>query len=448
MELRLVTLLMSCVLGALVLRWIGPDSASSAFAWTGAFLGLFAWFFWDQTQFNRLQNWLSAIELERDPPSYGLWGELSARIRRVLRNRDQVIDDERRRLQEFLAALQASPNGVMLLNAQDRIEWCNQTAASHFGLDVERDMQQAIGNLVREPGFAAYLARRNFAQAVLMYGRRSTPGKPVRLSVQLHPYGQGRALLLSTDVTALEQAESMRREFVANVSHEIRTPLTVLSGFVETLQDLELEPAERRSYVALMGQQTERMQTLVADLLMLSRLEGSPAPAASEWTSTTELMQQLEQDAWALSHVMGADTPQSLIFRCDFDGALAGSNSEIRSAMGNLVSNAVRYTPAGGRIDVLMQAAEDGGLRFMVKDTGSGIAPEHLGRLTERFYRVDRSRSRESGGTGLGLAIVKHVAQRHGARLDIASTLGKGSAFTLTFPPQRVRAGESAGQRR
>ena len=449
MELRFFSLLFSCVLGALVARWLSPAGVAAQFSWLGAFVGLLVWFVWDQSQFNRLQNWLSAVDSEREPPTKGLWGELSARIRRLLRIRDRALDEERKRLQEFLSALQASPNGVMLLNEEDQIDWCNQTAASHFGLDVERDLQQAIGNLVREPGFTNYLARRDLTQSVLMYGRRSTPSKPVRLSVRLHPYGKGRTLLLSTDVTALEQAESMRREFVANVSHEIRTPLTVLSGFVETLQDLELDPVERRGYIDLMAQQTERMQTLVSDLLMLSRLEGSPVPSALEWTSTVDLMKQLEQDAWALSHVMGANTAQRLDFRCEFDGELAGSNSEIRSAMGNLVSNAIRYTPAGGHIEVILCPSESAGVLFMVKDTGGGIAPEHLGRLTERFYRVDRSRSRETGGTGLGLAIVKHVAQRHGARLDIASTVGQGSTFTLNFPAQRVRAsarGVNAGK--
>ena len=440
MEMRFFSLIFCFIAGALLGRWLSPDLVASQLAWLGALTGVLAWFIWDQLQFNRLQNWLSAVDGASTPPSTGLWGDLSGRVRRQLRQRDRAVEDERRRLKDFLSALQASPNGVMLLNRQDAIEWCNQTAADHFGLDSQRDLLQTIGNLVREPGFAQYLASRDFSHGVLMYGRYSTASKPVKLSVQLHPYGGGRALLLSVDVTAMEQAESMRREFVANVSHEIRTPLTVLSGFVETLQTLELEPAERKQYLELMAQQAQRMQTLVSDLLMLSKLEGSPPPPLTQRTSTVELMRQLEQDAWALSHVMGASTTQTLDFRCEFDGELSGSNNEIRSAMGNLVSNAVRYTPAGGRIEVHLSQRADGGLQFVVKDTGPGIAPEHLGRLTERFYRVDRSRSRETGGTGLGLAIVKHVAQRHGGSLSIASTMGWGSSFTLNFPAQRVSA--------
>lgn len=444
MEMRFFSLIFCFVAGALLGRWLSPGVAASQIAWLGALLGVLAWFIWDQMQFNRLQNWLSAVTQKTTPPSFGLWGELSARVRRQLRQRDREIEDEKRRLKDFLSALQASPNGVMMLNSQDAIEWCNQTAADHFGLDPQRDLLQTIGNLVREPGFAQYLASRDFSHGVLMYGRFSTASKPVKLSVQLHPYGGGRALLLSTDVTAMEQAESMRREFVANVSHEIRTPLTVLSGFVETLQTLDLETAERKQYLDLMAQQAQRMQTLVSDLLMLSRLEGSPPPPLTQRTLTVELMRQLEQDAWALSHVMGASTAQTLDFRCEFDAELFGSNNEIRSAMGNLVSNAVRYTPAGGRIEVRLSQGSNGGLQFVVKDTGPGIAPEHLGRLTERFYRVDRSRSRETGGTGLGLAIVKHVAQRHGGNLSISSTLGQGSSFALNFPAQRVSAVLSA----
>jgi two-component system phosphate regulon sensor histidine kinase PhoR len=260
------------------------------------------------------------------------------------------------------------------------------------------------------------------------------------LSVQLHPYGEGRKLLLSRDITALEQAEAMRRDFVANVSHEIRTPLTVLAGFVETLQTLNLNESERQQYLALMAQQADRMQTLVSDLLTLSKLEGSVPPGLDTHVAVPKLMRQLEADALALSEVMGiaGDTDHQFEFSCAFEGGLAGSAGEMFSAMSNLISNAVRYTPAGGRITVSIRHQADGCLAFSVADTGPGIATEHLGRLTERFYRVDRSRSRETGGTGLGLAIVKHVAQRHGATLAIESTVGKGSRFTLTFPASRV----------
>jgi two-component system phosphate regulon sensor histidine kinase PhoR len=267
----------------------------------------------------------------------------------------------------------------------------------------------------------------------------------VTLAVQLHHYGDGRKLLLSRDITLVEQAEAMRRDFVANVSHEIRTPLTVLGGFVETLQTLKLSDSERRGYLDLMAQQAERMQTLVNDLLTLSKIEGSPPPSLDNAVLVASLMCQLEHDAKALSCALaeGDGEVQQISFVCGFDGSLLGARSELLSAMSNLVSNAVRYTPRDGKIAIRLAPSEkDGALVFSVSDTGPGIAKEHLGRLTERFYRVDRSRSRETGGTGLGLAIVKHVAQRHGTKLVIDSTVGQGSVFSLIFPPQRVQPGK------
>jgi two-component system phosphate regulon sensor histidine kinase PhoR len=275
-----------------------------------------------------------------------------------------------------------------------------------------------------------------------MPGRGHSPAHPLRLSVHLHPYGEGRRLLLSRDVTAVEQAEAMRRDFVANVSHEIRTPLTVLSGFVETLQTLPLDAAEQARYLDLMAQQATRMQSLVSDLLMLSRLEGSPLPGAGDGQSMRLLAQQLEQEGRALSAVLNPPTAgpaQQLVFEPAPEGELAGSGSELHSALSNLVSNAVRYTPAGGTVRSGWRILDDGRAEFFVQDSGPGIAPEHIPRLTERFYRVDRSRSRDTGGTGLGLAIVKHVVQRHGAELKIESTPGKGSRFAIIFPASRVR---------
>lgn len=399
-----------------------------------------AWVLLDSAREARFLNWLHLDRATDDGPKSGTWGDITDRVRRMLRARERQTEDSQARLQDFLSALQASPNGVMLLDGEARIEWCNQTSAAHFGLDLQRDLMQTIGNLVREPGFATYLAKGDFGSSLTMPGRDSNPLRPVILSVQLHPYGDGRKLLLSRDITVLEQAEAMRRDFVANVSHEIRTPLTVLAGFVETLQTLRLEESERQQYLALMAQQADRMQTLVNDLLTLSKLEGSPPPGVESQVAVPALMRQLEADALALSQVMGeaGDTDHRFAFDCAFDGFLAGTATELLSAMGNLVSNAVRYTPAGGNILVSVRQRADGCVVFSVADTGPGIAAEHLGRLTERFYRVDRSRSRETGGTGLGLAIVKHVAQRHGATLTIDSTVGKGSVFTLTFPAARV----------
>ena len=408
-------------------------------ALSGALCAGYVWLLLDGLRGMRVLAWLKADAVSELRLGSGIWGEVYDRVRRLLRVSQRQRQESDARLQDFLAALQASPNGVVLLDAEMRMEWFNHTAAGHFGFDLQRDVLQHFGNLVRDPGLAAYMAARDFSHDVAMPSRSNSSSKPVQLSVHVHLYGQGRMLLLSRDITAVEQAEAMRRDFVANVSHEIRTPLTVLAGFIETLQSLPLSEEECQGYLTLMSQQAQRMQTLVSDLLTLSRLEGSPLPSEMEWVSVDALMGQCEQEAKDLSRLLHAQQHQ-LHFSCDTQLELAGSLSELHSALSNLISNAVRYTPAGNSIEVGFELAPDGGARFFVHDSGPGIAAEHLPRLTERFYRVDRSRSRDTGGTGLGLAIVKHVAQRHGAELGISSTPGKGSTFSLTFPSSRVRS--------
>lgn len=411
----------------------------------GAGLAAWLWFFLDLLRGVRMLRWLRLGDMGQAPSIRGMWGEAVERTRRLVRKQEDLARESHDRLQEILAALQASPNGVVLLDREGRIEWCNQTAAAQFGFDAQRDALQSIRNLVRDPEFSAYCAAQDYAHDVVIEGRSSTPSRPVRISVQLHPYGDGRSLLLSRDITALEQAEAMRRDFVANVSHEIRTPLTVLMGFVETLQTLQLNSEERGRYLGMMAQQASRMQSVVQDLLTLSRLEGSPLPGMGEWTAVPVLLQRCEDEGRALSALLtqNQQRPHALLFpdlsAPDLALDIAGSLPELQSALSNLISNAVRYTPAGGRIEVRWQLQEDGGAVFSVHDTGPGIAPEHIPRLTERFYRVDRSRSRETGGTGLGLAIVKHVLQRHGATLEIASVPGQGSTFSVRLPASRLR---------
>ncbi|WCM91354.1 phosphate regulon sensor histidine kinase PhoR [Acidovorax sp. NCPPB 2350] len=422
--------------------WAGPWTAVAAAA-----IAAWVWFVWDLWRGMRVVAWLREGDPARAPSLKGLWGEVADRARRLLRQKQADVAASDARLHEILAALQATPNGVVLLDAEGRIEWCNQTAASQFGLDAQRDVAQSIGNLLRDPEFSAYYAAQDFSRDVVLQGRESTPSRPVRISVHLHPYGDGRKLLLSRDVTALEQAEAMRRDFVANVSHEIRTPLTVLMGFVETLQTLPLSAEERSRYLGMMSQQAARMQSVVQDLLTLSRLEGSPPPGLTEWTPVESLLRRCEDEARALSTLLTRNHASTHVI--EFPpaealreaGKLGGVPAELQSALSNLIGNAIRYTPAGGAITVEWLAVEDGGARFCVRDTGPGIEAVHIPRLTERFYRVDRSRSRETGGTGLGLAIVKHVVQRHSATLEIASTVGKGSAFSVTFPPGRIQRG-------
>ena len=434
MAWRLLRFLTCQFFGGLLGWWLGADRGALA----GLVAGSLVWLAADSMRGGAVLKWLRAGENKAKPSVGGFWGEATERIDRALRARELQALDAQRRLQDFLGAIQRSPNGVILLDPQGRIEWCNQTAADQFGLDAQRDLMQQITNLVRDPSFTAYFHDGNGGgEDIVIPGPGSLPSRPVKLSLHLHPYGEGRKLLLSRDVTALEQAEAMRRDFIANVSHEIRTPLTVLMGFVETLQNLPLEAQERARYLELMARQAQRMQTLVGDLLTLSRLEGRPLPGIGEWTPLATLTAQCEQDAKALSGLRGK--AQALRFGPPPPLELAGSPAELLSAMSNLASNAVRYTPAGCSIDVQWRALPDGRVEYSVQDSGPGIAPEHLPRLTERFYRVDRSRSRETGGTGLGLAIVKHVAQRHGAELRIASTPGTGSTFSIVFPASRLR---------
>jgi two-component system phosphate regulon sensor histidine kinase PhoR len=403
-----------------------------------------SWLIINFSRSQRYLDWLREGDVTRLPKLRGEWGEATDRSRRLLKAQNRDLQVSNQRLDDFLAAIQASPNGVVLLDKNEQIEWCNLTAASHFGLNPAKDVSQHIGNLVRDPDFKAYLAEGDYTNQVTIAGKSGANSRTSRLALHIHPYGQGKKLLLSNDVTAIEAAESMRRDFVANASHEIRTPLTVLSGFVETMQELDLNEAERVKYLDLMQQQSQRMQSLVSDLLTLSKLEGSPVPVSDTWINADELLTVCEQEAKALkselhSRSADSDDPQAMYFDIQPNIELAGSQTELLSAMCNLVNNAVRYTPAGGRIRVSLQALDRGGAVFSANDTGTGISAEHLPRLTERFYRVDASRSRESGGTGLGLAIVKHVVQRHGGELQISSTLGKGSTFSFTLPDYRVR---------
>ena len=384
----------------------------------------------DSVRGHRLLHWLRGAQDQAAPRDTGLWGELGYRIERAVRDRERALARERLQLAQFLSAIEASPNGVLMLDAHDHIQWCNKVAADHFALDPQRDLQQRITNLVRYPAFVSYLQSGQYAEPLMLSNARG----PGALLVIVRTYGEGQRLVLSLDVTERERAESMRRDFVANVSHEIRTPLTVLTGFIETMSSLPLTEAERRRVLTLMGQQTQRMLTLVSDLLTLAQLEGSPRPAPDRWISLDALLLRIASDAQALSagrHQIRVQTQTRV--------ELAGIEAELLSAIANLVTNAVRYTPEGGEIDVVWRLQGDGSGELSVSDTGPGIAREHLPRLTERFYRVDGSRSRETGGTGLGLAIVKHVLQRHGGELQIQSEPGKGSRFRLVLPAVRVR---------
>jgi two-component system, OmpR family, phosphate regulon sensor histidine kinase PhoR len=387
----------------------------------------------DGIRLSRFSRWLrrgGPSGTARAPGASGLWGDLAYRVQRGFHQRDLATEQARAQLAQLMNAIEASPNGVLLLDPQDQIEWCSAVAADHLGLDPVRDVGQPVTNLVRMPPFVVHMQLRSFGDAV----KFTPPSGRGTLSVVVRPYGEGQKLVLTQDITERERADAMRRDFVANVSHEIRTPLTVLAGFVETMGNLPLTEPERKRVLFLMEQQTQRMQSLVADLLTLAKIEGSPRPSTDHWVSVSRLMAQVEAEAQPLSagrHQIQVDRgPPTLV---------AGNESELVSALGNLVGNAVRYTPAGGQIHMAWRLRDDGGGALEVRDTGIGIAEEHLARVTERFYRVDSSRSRDTGGTGLGLSIVKHIVQRHGGELTVESEPGKGSCFRIVLPPMRVR---------
>ena len=377
-----------------------------------------------------LYRWLQNQRLGNVPVGTGAWEYVFSHIRRMLKRHEQNEVRLNEALSRFQQAGAALPDAVVILGEGDRIEWCNPKAEEYFGLENKRDRGQQITYILRQPQFVAHLAAGQVGESLVL--RVSRERDEIVLSVQLVPFGDRQKLLLGRDITRWERLETTRRDFVANVSHELRTPLTVVGGFLETLGDMkEPDPEMTQRSIMLMAQQTSRMVRLVEDLLTLSRLESTQNPLREEDVNIPELVKALHQDAIALSAGR-----HKLRVSVESNDWLKGNTEELRSAFGNLISNAVRYTPEKGEVEIRWEK-QDGHPVFAVRDTGIGIEPQHIDRLTERFYRVDRSRSRETGGTGLGLAIVKHVLNRHQARLDVQSSLGSGSTFAVIFPETR-----------
>lgn len=364
------------------------------------------------------------------PDRAGQWGVIFARLARFVRRHDQERLNLNASLDRLQRATSAMPEGIVILGEDNQIEWCNLAAEQHLALNLKTDAGQPITRMVRQMQFATYLDSGDLNKPLLL--RRSRPDE-ILLSLQLVPYGDRDKLLISRDITRFEKIEIMRRDFIANVSHELRTPLTVIGGFLETLLDENrISGKMEKNALELMAHQATRMQRLVEDLLTLSRLENAQNALCEERVDVVKLLRGLYQEALSLSagrHVISLNLLSSVM--------VLGSEDELRSAFGNLVSNAVRYTPEGGKISLNWTVENEKGL-FYVQDSGIGIEREHIPRLTERFYRVDHSRSRETGGTGLGLAIVKHILNRHQASLEITSELGVGSVFKIWFPVTRV----------
>lgn len=384
---------------------------------------------------NRLQNWLSDVS-QRPPVEDGLWQDINLLLSRQKRQHTGALARLEAEVARFEAAGQAIPEGVIALDQDRRIRWVNRLAVRHFGLDPVADRGNLLTHLVRDPLFAVYMAQGDFEEPLLLH-----PGHQPGLALQMFvvEFGDAQRLIVSRDVSDREQVERMRRDFVANVSHELRTPITVVSGFVETLLELERDEAVAAlpDVLPLLQKQMRRMQNLVADLLTLAQLESAPEQPPMTPVDMPSLLNGMVAEARALDgrrHVIGSQVEAGL--------QLYGSSTELRSIAGNLLTNALRYSPEGRRVEVIWQRGKDGRgtpcAVLTVRDEGPGIAAEHLPRLTERFYRVDGGRSRDTGGTGLGLAIVKHALTRHGGHLEIESEVGRGSQFRAVFSVERM----------
>jgi two-component system phosphate regulon sensor histidine kinase PhoR len=383
-----------------------------------------------------LERWLQLSDHSPAsiPAGSGAWDDVFAHLARYVRQHSQSRELLSSALERMRSVTSAMPDGIVILDEHDRIEWCNPVAEQHLGINLALDAGQQITYLVRQIPFVEYLAARQFSTPLIL---KQTRQQGIIVSLQLVPYGYNQKLLISRDITRFEKIETMRRDFIANVSHELRTPLTVIGGFLETLSaDENVNAGFNKRALTLMTEQTTRMQRLVEDLLILSRLENEQNKVSEKTVNVVSLLHDVLQDAESLS----AGRHQIKLNIATHD-QLLGSEQELRSAFGNLISNAIRYTPDEGEITINWEKRGGQGV-FFVQDSGIGIEPEHIPRLTERFYRVDSSRSRETGGTGLGLAIVKHVLNRHEARLEITSAMGKGSRFTVWFPAKRLVSGD------
>lgn len=376
-------------------------------------------------QLTRLNKWLKQTRqdniLPTPPEALGMWGNTFTDLFRLQRSARAVQQQLASTLDHFRTALEALPEGVTLLNSNLRIEWINPQSAKDLGLNPVVDRGTLISHLIRDPIFINYLANGNEPIVLRRFNRA--------ISVTLVPFTGGGFLLISRDISAIEHADLMRRDFIANASHELRTPLTVIIGFLETLLDEPLIKASDNNYTALtlIAEQANRMKHLIEDLLTLSRLDEHQTLCNEEIIDIPSLLLTLKQEALALS--AGNHT---ISLQIHTEKGITGNFQELRSAFTNLISNAIRYTPSGGQIILCWQLLNNQ-LIFEVIDNGVGIAAEHIPRLTERFYRVDKSRSSATGGTGLGLAIVKHVLSRHNAQLQIQSEIGQGSTFRVVF---------------
>ncbi len=388
-------------------------------------LGSIALLVWHYRQLTRLNFWLWKDKKLTPPQGRGSWEGVFNGIYRLQGKNRRRVGQLATLLARFRQGAEALPDAAVVLDAEHNILWCNKLAQLILGFVWPQDNGQRIDNLIRHPDFSTYIKKAQYKEPLEI----PSPVSDKRLlEIRVMSYGDRQLLLIARDVTRIHQLEGMRKDFVANVSHELKTPLTVLQGYLEIMQTMEDADSPNHKPLSLMQQQTTRMQSMVEQLLALSRIEDAVDIDLSQTVNMSLMMEILKEEAKAL-----AGTDYTLVFNCEPGLNTHGNELQLRSACSNLISNAIRYTSPGGTISVNWQSVATGAL-FSVTDTGVGIAPQHINRLTERFYRVDNARSSKTGGSGLGLAIVKHALNHHHSELKVTSEYGKGSIFSFVIP--------------
>lgn len=387
--------------------------------------------YWQLYQLYQFHNWLRHSGKAAPPEASGIWGEVFDAVYRLQKKQRKSKRRMRQALTRIESSTTALKEGVIMADNQGNLEWWNNSAAHFLGLVRPVDRGQAITNILRNPDFFRYFSQKRFGEPLVI---KSPAKEGVYLEIQTTLYDKNDHLIFIRDVTRLHLLEQMRKDFVANASHELKTPLTVIKGYLETLEMFKDSlPKSMQKGIVNMSEQSERMEQLIEDLLLLSRLESNDKREENQWHTVSGIVQAITNSTMPIltdTHTLSLDIPDN--------ARLYGSYKELYSAFSNLIVNAIKYSPDGGDITIKWEANQANGV-FSVKDTGIGIDPRYIPRLTERFFRVDKGRGSKTGGTGLGLAIVKHVLLHHDAKLQIHSQPGSGSIFSCHFPANRTR---------
>jgi two-component system, OmpR family, phosphate regulon sensor histidine kinase PhoR len=431
-DIRVKALLFVCALCAICLfLWLTSGAKIALIAFS---IGLLIYLYNHITWLYQLNIWFKKPALNTIPEGSGAWEDVFTSLLQYERNNLANQAQLGSALERFNLTANAIPDGLVILGGSNEIEWCTPHAENQLGLDISTDKNLPIVNLVRDSQFIAYLYNGDYSEPFKL---KSWQNSDIIFEIQLIPFASKQKLLICRDMTQLEKVDVMRRDFIANVSHELRTPLTVVGGFLETLSDMEgAVPDALKTYFGMMQDQTGRMRHIIEDLLTLSTIESSSDAPDDNEIDMAKLLKSLQNDALSLSQSL-YKTKHKIHLNANARLNLNGAQEELLSAFSNLISNAVRYTPKGNEIFITWHLVNELPV-FAVRDTGIGIEQQHIDRLTERFYRVDRGRSRETGGTGLGLSIVKHILIRHQAKLEISSDVGIGSTFSVVFPKARA----------